>query len=211
MADINIDKIIVALEQCDSPRSEFVKFMSKVNDPFKVLIGCILSLRTKDEVTFPASQRIFSLAGSPEDIVKLSEDEISVAIYPVGFYRNKAAQILQISHELITKYNSIVPDSIDELLKFRGVGRKTANLVLAKGYNIPAICVDIHVHRIFNRIGYVHTTKPDETELELRRILPEKYWLKVNDLLVTHGQNICKPIHPKCDICPIFDYCKRII
>ena len=131
--------------------------------------------------------------------------------YPVGFYKNKAIQIVELSKELKEKYNSKVPDSIEELIKFKGVGRKTANLVLAKGFNKPAICVDVHVHRITNRMGYVSTKNPDETEMELRKILPKKYWIDFNTLLVTHGQNICKPQKPDCDNCSISKYCKKII
>ena len=129
-------------------------------------------------------------------------------IYPVGFYRNKARQIIELSKELVEKYDSKVPSDIDELVKFNGVGRKTANLTLAKGFQIPAICVDVHVHRISNRLGYVSTKTPDETEMELRKKLPKKYWLDINTILVTHGQNICKPQRPLCERCCIAKYCK---
>lgn len=211
MFHTDIDKIIELLEKSESPRSKFVIFMDDVKDPFKVLVGCIMSLRTQDEVTYPASQRLFAAVSKPEDFLTLSEEEIQSLIYPVGFYKNKARQIKEICYLLVTRYNSKVPDTIEELLKFKGVGRKTANLVVAKGYNKPAICVDIHVHRIFNRIGYVETKTPDDTEMVLRQKLPKKYWLKVNDLMVTHGQNICRPVKPKCPICPINYYCAKII
>ena len=135
-------------------------------------------------------------------------ETLSKAIYPVGFYKNKAKQIIELSKELVEKYNSKVPPDIDELVKFNGVGRKTANLTMAKGFQIPAICVDVHVHRISNRLGYVNTKTPDETEMELRKKLPKKYWLDINTILVTHGQNICKPIKPLCEKCCISKYCK---
>ena len=178
--------------------------------PFKVLISCILSLRTKDETTSAASHRLFKLADTPEEIVKLTKREIEKTIYPVGFYRIKAGNILSICHDLINKYDSKVPDTIDELLKFKGVGRKTANLVVTLGYKKPGICVDTHVHRITNRWGYVKTKNPEETEFTLREKLPKKYWLIINDLLVTYGQNLCKPISPHCSICQINKFCKRV-
>lgn len=178
--------------------------------PFKVLISCILSLRTKDGTTSAASNRLFSLADTPEDMVRFSRSKIEKAIYPVGFYRIKAVNILSICHDLIDKYDSKVPDTIDELLKFKGVGRKTANLVVTLGYRKPGICVDTHVHRITNRWGYVKTKTPEETEFALREKLPKEYWLIINDLLVTFGQNLCKPISPHCSICPIYKFCKRV-
>jgi endonuclease-3 len=178
--------------------------------PFKILISCILSLRTKDGTTSAASQRLFGLADTPEAMVKLTKREIEKAIYPVGFYRTKTENILLLCRELISRHNSIVPDTIDELLKFKGVGRKTANLVVTLGYKKPGICVDTHVHRITNRWGYVKTKTPEETEFALREKLPPKYWLIINDLLVTYGQNLCKPISPHCSICQIYKFCKRV-
>ena len=186
------------------------KISKNERSPFKVLISCILSLRTKDETTSAASYRLFSLADTPEEIVKLTKREIEKTIYPVGFYRIKAGNILSICHDLINKYDSKVPDTIDELLKFKGVGRKTANLVVTLGYKKPGICVDTHVHRITNRWGYVKTKNPEETEFTLREKLPKKYWLIINDLLVTYGQNLCKPISPHCSICKINKFCKRV-
>ena len=141
---------------------------------------------------------------------KIEINVLSGAIYPVGFYQNKASQIIELSKELVTKYNSKIPNQIEELIKFKGVGRKTANLVLTKGYNLPAICVDVHVHRICNRLGYVKTKNPDETEMALRKILPKKYWIDFNTLLVTHGQNICKPVKPDCQNCSVSKFCKKI-
>lgn len=205
---MKIDEIIQLLKKEDSPRSEFVKYMEDVHDPFLVLISCILSLRTKDETTYPATLRMLKLGRTPEDFASMEEETLSQAIYPVGFYRNKARQIIELSKELVEKYDSKVPAEIDELVKFNGVGRKTANLTLAKGFQIPAICVDVHVHRISNRLGYVSTKTPDETEIELRKKLPKKYWLDINTILVTHGQNICKPQRPLCERCCIAKYCK---
>lgn len=211
MSVIDIDKIVETLKKANQKRSEFVDLMDTFNDPFLVLISCILSLRTNDRTTYPATLRMLKLGRTPEDFAKCDEKELEKAIYPVGFYANKAKQIIQLSKELVEKYNSKVPDSIDELCKFNGVGRKTANLTVARGFNEPAICVDVHVHRIFNRIGYVKTKNPEETEFALRKKLPKKYWIEINTLMVTHGQNICKPIKPKCDICPIKDYCEKHI
>ena len=205
---MKIDEIIQLLKKEDSPRSEFVKYMEDVHDPFLVLISCILSRRTKDETTYPATLRMLKLGRTPEDFASMEEETLSQAIYPVGFYRNKARQIIELSKELVEKYDSKVPSDIDELVKFNGVGRKTANLTLAKGFQIPAICVDVHVHRISNRLGYVSTKTPDETEMELRKKLPKKYWLDINTILVTHGQNICKPQRPLCERCCIAKYCK---
>ncbi len=179
-------------------------------DPYKVLISTIISLRTKDEVTAKASERLFKLADNPYDMVKLSEEEIAKAIYPAGFYKNKAKTILEISKTLIEKYNGKVPDKLEELLKLKGVGRKTANLVLSLGFNKPAICVDIHVHRICNRLGFVKTKTPEETEFELMKKVPKKYWSKINDLLVAFGQTICKPVSPFCSKCPVENFCEKV-
>ncbi len=209
--DTDIDKIVERLKQAKQPRSEFVNLMESFNNPYLVLIACILSLRTNDKTTYPATLRMLELGRTPEDFAKCDVKELEKAIYPVGFYTNKAKQIVELSKELVEKYNSKVPDSIEEMTKFNGVGRKTANLVMAKGFQKPAICVDVHVHRIFNRLGYIKTKNPEETEFALREKLPEKYWMDINTLLVTHGQNICKPVNPKCDICPVKDLCKKII
>jgi endonuclease-3 len=179
-------------------------------DPFRVLISCLISLRTKDEVTLEASKRLFEKAYTPEMMIKLSKEEIQKLIYPCAFYKNKSESILNISEKLITEYNSVVPDEIEELLKFKGVGRKTANLVLAEGYNKPAICVDTHVHRIFNRLGYIKTPKPDKTEMALRKKLPEEYWIRINEILVAYGREVCKPISPFCSACRLINYCDKV-
>ncbi len=179
-------------------------------DPFKVLISTIISLRTKDEVTREASERLYKLAETPEEILQLKKKKIEKAIYPAGFYRNKAKTILNISKDIIKKYDGRVPDDLDELLTLNGVGRKTANLVLTQGYSLPGICVDTHVHRISNRIGYVSTKNPKDTEFALREKLPEEYWIEYNDLLVAFGQNICKPISPMGSQCPVHNHCMRV-
>ena len=208
---VDIDKIVETLKKADQPQSDFVKLMDSFNDPYLVLIACILSLRTNDRTTYPATLRMLELGKTPADFAKLDVETLEKAIYPVGFYANKAKQIVKLSKELVEKYDSKVPDEIDDLVKFNGVGRKTANLVLSEGFKKPAICVDVHVHRISNRLGYVKTKTPEETEFELRKKLPKKYWLDINSLLVTHGQNVCKPINPKCDICPIREFCNKIL
>ena len=208
---INIDKIVEKLIEANQPRREFDQLMEEFKNPYLVLIACILSLRTNDLTTYPATLRMLEIGREPKDFAYCDLDKLTKAIYPVGFYQNKARQIIELSKIIVEKLDNKVPDTIEDLIKFNGVGRKTANLVLAKGFNIPAICVDVHVHRICNRLGYVKTKNPEETEFALREKLPKKYWLDINTLLVTHGQNVCKPINPKCDECPIKDYCSRLI
>lgn len=207
----SIDKIVRTLEKAKQPQSDFVKLMDSFKDPYLVLIACILSLRTNDRTTYPATLRMLKLAKTPQDMMNVEEDELAKAIYPVGFYKNKAGQIIELSKLIVEKNDGKVPDSIDELCKFRGVGRKTANLVMTLGFGEPAICVDVHVHRIFNRLGYIKTKNPEETEFALRENLPVKYWIPINTLMVTHGQNVCKPINPKCNVCPIAEFCDKII
>ncbi len=204
----NIDKIIQALKDANLPQRDFVKMMETFHDPFKVLICCILSLRTNDLTTYPCSLRMLEIGTKPEDFINVDVETLAKAIYPVGFYKNKAQQILDISRDLVENYGSKVPASIDELVKFKGVGRKTANLVMAKGFDIPAICVDVHVHRISNRLGWVKTKTPEETEMALRKLLPEKYWLDINTILVTFGQNLCRPTKPMCEKCPVAEFCE---
>lgn len=207
----NIDYIVEALKRAKQPKSDFVKLMDSFKDPYIVLIACILSLRTNDRTTYPATLRMLELAKTPQEMMKVDVEDLEKAIYPVGFYKNKAGQIIELSKILVEKYEGRVPCDIDELCKLRGVGRKTANLVLSEGFNKPAICVDVHVHRIFNRLGYIKTKDPEETEFTLRKKLPQKYWIPINSLLVTHGQNVCKPIKPMCDVCPIEKYCMKVL
>ena len=177
--------------------------------PFTVLISCILSLRTQDKTTHEASERLFRLAKTPQKMIKLSTAAIQKAIYPVGFYKTKAENIKKICNLLISENKGNVPDDLDALLELPGVGRKTANLVVTLGYGKPGICVDTHVHRITNRWGYVQTKTPDQTEMALRKKLPSEYWIIINDLLVSYGQNLCKPISPLCSTCKIRSYCDR--
>jgi len=179
-------------------------------DPYQVLIACLLSLRTKDETTGPAARRLFALAETPEKMLTLTPAQIERAIYPVGFYKTKAQTVLEISRILVEQHGGRVPDEIEALLTFKGVGRKTANLVVTQGFQKPGICVDTHVHRISNRWGYVQTKTPEETEMALRAKLPQPYWIEINDLLVAMGQTICHPTSPKCSLCPIERYCAKI-
>ena len=178
--------------------------------PFRVLISCILSLRTQDATTAKASHRLFAIADSPQAMVKLTAKKIAKLIYPVGFYKTKALNILEMCQTMIDQYDGRVPDEIDELLKFKGVGRKTANLVVTLGYNKPGICVDTHVHRISNRWGYIKTATPEKTEIALRAKLPNRYWIEYNNLLVNFGQHLCRPISPLCSECPVKKYCRQI-
>ena len=179
-------------------------------DPFRVLIACLLSLRTKDETTGPAAARLFALADTPEAMLRLPAKRIERAIFPVGFYRTKARVLLGVCRDLLERFGGQVPDDIDRLLTLKGVGRKTANLVVTQGFNKPGICVDIHVHRISNRLGYVKTKNPTETETALRKQLPRRYWIGYNDLLVSFGQNICHPVSPRCSACPVRPRCARV-
>ena len=176
-------------------------------DAYKILISTMLSLRTKDVATRDASMRLFEKAGNPKEMLKLSEEKIAKLIYPVGFYRVKAKNILEVSKIIIEDYDGKVPDEIDELLKLKGVGRKVANLVVTEAFDKDGICVDTHVHRISNRFGYVSTKKPEQTEFASRKKLPKEYWRVYNDTLVIYGQNLCKPINPMCDKCSVSKYC----
>jgi endonuclease-3 len=178
--------------------------------PYTVLVSCIISLRTKDAVTADASARLFKSASTPQAMLALSEEEIATLIYPAGFYRTKARQIWEMTHALVERFGGRVPDQLDQLLSLKGVGRKTANLVVTLGYGKPGICVDIHVHRIMNRWGYVATKTPDQTEAALRSRLPQEYWIEINDLLVCYGQNCCVPVSPFCSRCLVSDWCERI-
>ncbi len=207
----NIHRVIDLIRKAlkDHPDPSVTLVGKKWQDPFLVLISCLLSLRTKDETTLPAAERLFRLARTPEELSRLDIKTIEKNIYPVGFYRTKARTVQRISRDILGKHGGIVPDSLDELLALKGVGRKTANLVLTEGFQIPAMCVDTHVHRISNRFGYVCTDNPHQTEWALRKKLPKKYWKDYNALLVTWGQNICKPVSPYCSMCPIAKFCDR--
>ncbi len=180
----------------------------QTKDPFKILVSTILSARTQDKATRDASQRLFSRAPTPGKLEKLSTKEIELLIRPVGFYRQKAKYLKQLP-EILREAGGI-PTCIEELVKLPGVGRKTANLVVSVAFRKPGICVDTHVHRIMNRLGYVKTKTPLETEMALRRKLPRRYWMGINPMLVAFGQNLCRPISPKCGICPIYQHCNRV-
>jgi endonuclease-3 len=179
-------------------------------DPFLILISCLISLRTKDEVTGEASARLFRLARTPRAMMNLPAARIAGVIYPAGFYRTKARTIKALCRTLIREHGGKVPDDLETLLTLKGVGRKTANLVITVGYGKPGICVDTHVHRISNRLGIVSTKNPEQTEFALRQVLPRRHWIAYNDLLVTFGQNACKPISPLCSTCPVHTLCPRI-
>ncbi|MGC8822121.1 MAG: endonuclease III domain-containing protein [Desulfurella sp.] len=208
---VQINKIIEILKEIyPSLQEPIVTEVAREGNPFFVLISTILSLRTKDKTTKEATQKLLSVAKTPNEMLKLTQEQIAKLIYPVGFYNVKAKNILEICKILVEKYDSKVPDSIEDLLSLPNVGRKTANLVLSKGFNIPAICVDIHVHRISNRLGIVKTKTPVQTEFELMKVLPKQYWIEYNDLLVPFGQNICTPISPFCSKCKLSFICPKI-
>ncbi len=209
---INIDAIVQILRQ--SVATMELPIVTEISQnrrsPFEVLIATILSLRTKDEVTRFASKRLFERAHTPHQMLSLDDSEIAKLIYPVGFYKTKSKTILEISRVLIRDHDGSVPDNLDDLLCLKGVGRKTANLVITLGFGKLGVCVDTHVHRISNRLGYVKTKTPEQTEMALRAQLPKQYWIQYNDLLVTWGQNVCKPISPICSKCDISQYCQRV-
>lgn len=195
----------------DKRRAPIVTFIAETShDPYRVLAGCILSLRTQDSTTAAASARLFALAPDVYALARAQVRRVQKAIYPVGFYKTKAPQLVAMAKRIVAEFDGRVPDDIDTLLTFKGVGRKTANLVVTSGYGKPGICVDTHVHRISNRWGYVATRTPEETEMALRAKLPRRYWLRYNDLLVAFGQTICRPIGPRCNECPIEPWCPRI-
>ncbi len=179
-------------------------------DPFRILVSCLISLRTKDEVTAEASARLFRLARTPRAMLTLPAARIARIIYPAGFYRTKARTIKGLCRALLEQHGGKVPDDLETLLTLKGVGRKTANLVITIGYGKPGICVDTHVHRISNRLGIVETKNPEQTEFALRQVLPRQHWIAYNDLLVTFGQNVCKPVSPLCSACPVNPLCPRI-
>jgi endonuclease-3 len=211
VTNTNIDEVIrrITLACRNLPSPSVTMVGKRWKSPFLVLISCIMSLRTKDETTLPASERFFRLADNPKDMLKLSVSQIEKAIYPVGFYKTKARTIKGICRDLIDRFGGKVPDEIDELLTLKGVGRKTANLVVIEGFDKPGICVDTHVHRISNRFGYVKTKTPDETEQALRAKLPFKHWKQYNELLVVWGQNVCRPVSPFCSTCSVKEFCAR--
>jgi len=212
MNDRNMEKIVPLLAaELKKSVLPIVSYLAEGrSDPFIILISTLISLRTKDEVTAEATRRLFRLADNPAGMLTLAPELIARAIYPAGFYRNKARTILAVCRELLDLYDSHVPDTIEKLLELPGVGRKTANLVVTLGFNKEGICVDTHVHRISNRLGYVQTKTPDQTEFALREKLPHTYWIDYNTLLVAFGRRICRPVSPLCTSCPIREYCDRV-
>jgi len=210
----NIDKIIKLIDkELENKKNPILSNQwEQINrTPFTTLISCILSLRTKDEVTEKASIKLLKDYDTPQKLIKISEKKIQELIYPVGFYKTKSIRIKEISKTLIEKYNGSVPEKFDDLMKLRGVGRKTANIVMVYGFNKKNyIPIDTHCHRIPNRIGWIKTKNPEETEKELMKIMPKKYWTDFNNLFVKFGQMICLPTSPLCSKCPIENYCKKI-
>ncbi len=207
--DAALDRLEAAFPTWDAPVLAFVA--QHESDPYRVLVSCILSLRTLDQVTAPVSQRLFAVADTPAAIVALPRETLEGLIRPVAFYTRKAAQIQAFSEILLRDHAGAVPTELDTLLTLPGVGRKTANLVLVEGHGLPGICVDTHVHRIANRWGYVRSATPDATEMRLRGKLPARWWMRINLLMVAFGQSVCRPVSPKCSQCPLNDgLCRRI-
>ena len=209
---VDIERIITILKKhvvdFDVPVVDLINIQTK--DPFKVLIATILSARTKDEVTAKVCERLFVKIKAPDDFKRLSQQQIEKLIYPVGFYKTKAKHLKLLPSVLEAEFGGVIPSTVDELVKLPGVGRKTANLVVAVAFSKPAICVDIHVHRINNRLGYVQTNTPLETEMTLRAKLPKKHWKTYNSVFVAFGQHLCRPVSPKCSICPITEHCNKV-
>jgi Predicted EndoIII-related endonuclease len=210
--DVDIDIIYTILKKefkkHHMPVVDLVQLQTK--DPFKVLIATILSARTKDQTTTQAAQRLFSRVNSFSDLRNAPLSTLEKLIYPVGFYATKARMLKKLPDAIDTLFNGTIPDTVEDLIKLPGVGRKTANLVIAIAFNKPAVCVDVHVHRICNRLGYLKTRTPFETEMTLRKILPVRYWTTFNSYFVSFGQNTCTPINPRCSSCPIVKYCNRM-
>ena len=203
----NISEVFKILEGYLKEKSMIQKFVDEKFTPFRVLVATILSARTRDEQSEKISRKLFKKVRMPHDLLKFDEEQLAREIYPIGFYKTKAKNLIKLAKILVEEYDGRVPDKMEELLKLPGVGRKTANIVLAYAFNKPAIAVDTHVHRIFNRWGFLKTKRPEETEMELRKRLPRKLWRKVNNLLVNFGKNICKPIKPLCGKCPLNSLC----
>lgn len=210
--NFSIDRAVELLEKevagYDVPVVDLIAAQTK--DPFKVLVATILSARTKDEVTAAACRRLFKRVATPADLEKLSVAELETSIYPVGFFRNKAKHLAQLPGVLREEFGDRIPDDVESLTRLPGVGRKTANLVVAVAFNKPAICVDTHVHRIMNIWGYVQTKTPLETEMALRNKLPEQYWIRINSILVAFGQGTCRPVSPHCDRCVLQQMCPQL-
>lgn len=211
MDDSDISLFIRRVRKAVKPyRTPAVTRISRGRDPFRVLVSCILSLRTRDPVTEAASARLFEFADTTEKLLSAAPQKVQEAIYPVAFYRNKTRTLRELCRALVRNFGGKVPDTIEELLTLKGVGRKTANLTVILGHAGMGICVDTHVHRISNRWGYLKTSSPEATEMVLRKKLPRRYWREYNDLLVAFGQNVCKPVSPLCSGCCVAALCKKI-
>jgi endonuclease-3 len=193
------------------PLPSVSRIQEELDDPFKVLVSCILSLRTKDSITYPTSIKLFKVAKTPKQIANLPLQKLKSIIKKVNYYKTKAERIKKISQQIVKDHKNKVPNDFDELMKFKGVGRKTANIVMTYGHGKEGhIAVDTHVHRVSNRLGWVKTKTPNDTEFALKKTVPKKYWYWVNELLVRHGQNICNPISPWCSKCPVEKLCPKI-
>ncbi|MDZ4121020.1 MAG: endonuclease III [Candidatus Cloacimonadaceae bacterium] len=212
MKAFEIDKVIAGLgmhfHTVKTPIVDLIQ--AQTQDPFKVLVATILSARTKDETTARVVEKLFAKVQNPDDLDEIDSEELDRIIYQVGFHREKTKHLKQLPLVLREKFEGIIPREIEELILLPGVGRKTANLVRTVAFGLPAICVDVHVHRICNRWGYIKTATPLETEMKLREILPLKHWEVINSYVVAFGQNLCTPRNPKCEVCPIYRYCARI-
>lgn len=209
--DFPIHEVMARLKEAVAAWREPIvtQYAKERHDPFRVLVSTVISLRTKDAVTEAASERLFALAKNPRELHALDEETIAQVIYPAGFYKTKAASLRKIAEQLLTEHAGQVPSELEPLLALPGVGRKTANLVLTLGYGKQGICVDTHVHRITNRLGYVQTRTPEETEMALRAKLPVEYWIPINDYLVSFGQHLCLPVSPFCSRCPLAELCQK--
>jgi endonuclease-3 len=205
----DLPKVADVLERNAKEVGEELAVDRRKRDPYKVLVSCILSLRTKEETTRVASARLLALAPTPQRLARMGAAEIKDAIWPVGFSPTKAKRLKEIGRILCDEYAGSVPDTMENLLKLPGVGRKTANIVLSVGFGMPAIAVDTHVHRITNRWGFVHTSNPTATEMALRGRLPQEYWLSINRLLVVFGRTVCTPISPHCSRCGLAQWCEK--
>ncbi len=199
---------LINVMESEAKKRNAAVFWKEERDPFKILVSTILSTRTRDEMTIEASERLFEVVKSPEDLAEMSVEEIEKLIRGVGFYKEKAKKLKKLGEMLVKEYNSKVPDRLEELLKLPGVGRKVANVVLAEAFNREAIAVDTHVHRISNRLGIVNTKTPEETEEELKKVVPREYWRRVNKAMVGFGQTVCKPVKPRCNECKLVEICK---
>ncbi len=193
-----------------SPLPSVSAVAERKRDPFHILVSTMISLRTKDEVTSAASERLLSRAPTAHELARLERKRIAELIYPAGFYNTKAQNLKAVAEQLVSRYEGRVPQGMEQLLELPGVGRKTANLVRNLGYGLDGICVDTHVHRISNRLGWVRTKTPEQTEGALEKVLPRRYWIPINELLVRFGQTVCTPVSPFCSRCPVGRYCPRV-